>query len=240
MENLVLNSNGQPVTNSLLVAQKFERRHSDVIKSIEKLLANEKVRRLFISTTYVDDQSKERPMYIMDRDGFTVLTMGFNGEKALEFKLDYINAFNEMEKRLKEQQNLSPAEMLLKQCQIMVEQEKRISNVENKVNMLIQDKLSVSEELKSLPVSTEEVPEMALRDKVRLLVNKYCAATGAIQNEVWNKVYTTLYYTYHIAVKSYAKVKKNETWIEVAERIGCLDKMYIIVSNLIKQRGLVA
>ena len=241
MENLVLNSNGKPVTNSLLVAEKFSKQHKHVLDAIRNIINSaENSAQFFLLSSYKDSSGKENPMFVMDRDGFTLLVMGFTGKEALQFKLEFINAFNEMEKQLKEQQNLSPAEMLLRQCQVMVEQEKRISSVESKVNMLIEEKASISEELKSLPVSTEELPEMSLRDQVRLLVNKYCAATGAIQNDVWNKVYTTLYYNYHIAVKSYAKVKKNETWIEVAERIGCLDKMFVIVSNLVKQRGLVA
>ena len=41
------------------------------------------------------------PMYVMNRDGFTLLAMGFTGEKALKFKLDYINAFNQMEETIK-------------------------------------------------------------------------------------------------------------------------------------------
>lgn len=41
-------------------------------------------------------------MYIMNRDGFSLLAMGFTGKKALEWKLKYINAFNEMERQLRE------------------------------------------------------------------------------------------------------------------------------------------
>ena len=37
----------------------------------------------------------------MDRDGFSLLVMGFTGKKALEWKLKYIDAFNQMEETLK-------------------------------------------------------------------------------------------------------------------------------------------
>ena len=99
--NLVLVKNDQVVTTSLVVSQIFEKRHSDVIRQIHKLiLANAKVRRLFVSSNYIDEQGKSRVMFVMNRDGFSLLAMGFTGVKALEFKLAYINAFNEMERKL--------------------------------------------------------------------------------------------------------------------------------------------
>ena len=99
--NLVLVKNDQVVTTSLVVSQIFEKRHSDVIRQIQKLiLANAKVRRLFVSSNYIDEQGKSRVMFVMNRDGFSLLAMGFTGVKALEFKLAYINAFNEMERKL--------------------------------------------------------------------------------------------------------------------------------------------
>ena len=47
-------------------------------------------------------------MYLMDRDGFSFLAMGFTGEKADTWKLDFIDAFNAMENKLKliEQQEI--------------------------------------------------------------------------------------------------------------------------------------
>lgn len=100
---LVEVKNRQAVTTSQLIAAKFNKRHSDLVRSISNLiLANAKLRSLYQSTSYVDEQGKKRPLYIMGRDGFTLLVMGFTGQQALDFKLDYINAFNEMEKSLVE------------------------------------------------------------------------------------------------------------------------------------------
>ena len=67
---------------------------------------------MFMQTSYSNEQGKKQPMYIMDRDGFTLLVMGFTGKDSLEFKLEYINAFNEMERRLHEAERtntISPA-----------------------------------------------------------------------------------------------------------------------------------
>ncbi|CDC89772.1 Rha family transcriptional regulator [Bacteroides faecis] len=106
-------SEGQPLTNSVLVAEKFGKVHKNVIRTIQGLITtaqncavliaeNSAVRKMFVETTYLNEQNKEQPMYVMNRDGFTLLAMGFTGKKALQFKLDYIEAFNKMEKAIKE------------------------------------------------------------------------------------------------------------------------------------------
>ena len=106
-------SEGQPLTNSVLVAEKFGKVHKNVIRTIQGLITtaqncavltaeNSAVRNMFVETTYLNEQNKEQPMYVMNRDGFTLLAMGFTGKKALQFKLDYIKAFNKMEKAVKE------------------------------------------------------------------------------------------------------------------------------------------
>ena len=102
--------NDQVITTSLLVAETFEKEHRNVLKSIRKLMSatNVAVAQMFDETTYVNEQGKEQPMFFMNRDGFTLLAMGFSGEKALKFKVDYINAFNAMEAELKSQKPALP------------------------------------------------------------------------------------------------------------------------------------
>jgi phage anti-repressor protein len=141
--------------------------------------------------------------------------------------------FIDCEKKLKgDIKPLSPAEQLLRQAQLMVDHEKRLNRVENQVSALVQRQAEAEAELKALPVSSEEVPEISLRDKIRLLVNRHCSASGINQRTVWDNIYQTLYYNYHVPIKSYHKLSKSETWLEVAERKGHLNKIYAIASNL--------
>jgi len=104
MEELVKrNENGQAITSSLLVAQKFGKEHKHVIESIRELLRtaeNSALLSMFVESTYLTVQNKEMPMFIMNRDGFNLLTMGFTGVKALNYKLEFIEAFNKMEAML--------------------------------------------------------------------------------------------------------------------------------------------
>lgn len=87
------------------VAQDFEKRHSDVLESIERLQtqmhSTENSAEYFMPETYRDASGKQNKEYLLTRDGFSLLVMGFTGEKALAWKLKYIRAFNAMETMLK-------------------------------------------------------------------------------------------------------------------------------------------
>ena len=152
--------------------------------------------------------------------------------------------FIEIEKQYT-QEVLSPAEALLRQVQMMVDHEKKLNALkqrtdvmEDKLNSIMEVRRNTEMELRALPVSVDALPEMGLRDKVRLLVNRYCNACNVAQQTVWDHVYQTLYYTYHVAIKQYTKESKQESWLDVAERKGHMDKIYIIVSNMLKRKGL--
>lgn len=103
MENeLVIMHDRQAVTSSLQVAETFEKQHKNIIRDIDKLLesgGSKLSREMFAKGAYAN-RGKQYPMYYMNRDGFTLLAMGFNGKKAMQFKLKYIEAFNSMEKQL--------------------------------------------------------------------------------------------------------------------------------------------
>lgn len=105
--NLIQVKENETVTTSLIVAEKFNKNHYDVTRKIESLISDieETVKlqspRLFEKSEYITSQNKSAPMYFINRDGFTLLAMGFTGKEALEWKLRYIQAFNEMEKRLR-------------------------------------------------------------------------------------------------------------------------------------------
>lgn len=100
MNELVIMHNKQAVTTSLRVAEVFGKDHKNVIQSIENLAAEKSAAKFFAEATY-DNRGKQYPMYYMNRDGFTLLAMGFTGKKALQFKIKYIQAFNSMEATLK-------------------------------------------------------------------------------------------------------------------------------------------
>ena len=101
---LVVIQNRQAVTTSLQVAESFEKRHDHILRDIEALKKDvPNFGEMFHESETPDSYKRMRKTYYMNRDGFTLLAMGFNGKKALEFKLKYIQAFNQMEQTLLEQ-----------------------------------------------------------------------------------------------------------------------------------------
>ena len=102
MNELIYLKNNEAVCSSLDVAEKFHKSHKNVLRNIDNLLKNEGVKNMFFKGQYHDEKNEKRPMYYMNRDGFSLLVMGFTGKKALEWKLQYIKAFNNMEAFIRE------------------------------------------------------------------------------------------------------------------------------------------
>lgn len=96
-----LNKEEVTVVKSLDIADTFDKRHADVLRDIDKLECSTEFReRNFALSYYKSAQNKSCPMYLISRDGFTLLVMGYTGEKAMKFKEAYIKQFNAMEKIL--------------------------------------------------------------------------------------------------------------------------------------------
>ena len=114
MNDIILSmQNGEPVVSSRQIAENFDKNHRDVLRAVDNL--KEDVRnfaQMFFESTEPDSYGREQRAYLMNRDGFTLLAMGFTGKAALEWKLKYIAAFNEMEKKLTEQPQLTRSQLL--------------------------------------------------------------------------------------------------------------------------------
>ena len=93
--------------DSLFVAEFFEKNHKEVLRDIRKItdptsgLSEEFRQRNFAPSSYTNNQNKKQPCYCMTRDGFTMLAMGYTGQKAMKFKELYIRRFNEMDAFIK-------------------------------------------------------------------------------------------------------------------------------------------
>lgn len=106
MDNLVEIRDNHIVVSTVQIANKFEKEHRTVLRLLSTKLCSANGDRLsqhFFKSSYKDDSGKSNVMYLMDRDGFCFLVMGFTGEKADKWKLDFIDAFNTMEAKLNQQ-----------------------------------------------------------------------------------------------------------------------------------------
>ncbi|EAJ5287859.1 hypothetical protein DBC39_00485 [Campylobacter coli] len=94
-------ANDQVTTTSLDIAAVFNKRHDNIIAKIETFPKDSFTDLNFKASKYIDSTGRILPCYKITRDAFSLLVMGFTGEKAYKWKIEFIKAFNEMEKRLR-------------------------------------------------------------------------------------------------------------------------------------------
>ena len=145
----IQNQQGKLTVSSRGVAENFEKEHTKVIRAIEDLIGGiaKNVDTLFIETEYQHEQNKQvYKEYLLTRDGFSLLVMGFTGAKALEWKLKYIEAFNQMEEEIKKGitlEGLSPQLQLLigierkqkEHDKALIDTNNRIDNIKDIVSL---------------------------------------------------------------------------------------------------------
>ena len=137
MNDLVIMKSRKALTTSLKVAETFGKNHRNVLRSIKNLTAqNCAVKKMFAESNYVNDRGQEQPMYYMNRDGFTLLAMGFTGRDAMKFKLEYIEAFNRMDELIRNESSLpqTPEEQLQLTMVVTNRLVKRVGKVEARVD----------------------------------------------------------------------------------------------------------
>lgn len=133
----LVSRDGSIFANSLEVASVFGKEHAKVIRSIESM--SKRGQSNFGVTSYIDGSNRNQKMYEMNRDGFMFLTMGFTGEKAENWKLDLIDAFNEMERQIKEPKILTIPEQIALLAQGTQLIEHKVDEIKNEVELLKND-----------------------------------------------------------------------------------------------------
>ena len=92
---------GKAFTDSLSISETFGKLHKDVIRIIRRFPKDDFGQRNFTPSSYLNAQGKSQPMYNITRDGFSMLVMGFTGQNAYKWKVQFIEAFNLMEQKLR-------------------------------------------------------------------------------------------------------------------------------------------
>ncbi|EQA6207240.1 Rha family transcriptional regulator [Campylobacter coli] len=147
--------------NSLDLAKVFNKNHRHILQTTKNQPQNDFTESNFILSTYKDKKGELRPCYNLTRDGFSLLVMGFTGEKAYKWKVEFIKAFNEMEKRLKnleqeKMQKLAFHQSLGYKSQLKQQKE----HYENKIKALQYDLENKNELSFKRKLSKEELLEL--------------------------------------------------------------------------------
>lgn len=184
MDELVIMQNEQAVTTSLKVAEVFGKRHDNVMKSIKSLIAENLtpnflgVGNMFVESTYLNKQKHEQPMFYMNRDGFTLLAMGFTGKKAMQFKLKYIDAFNKMESIVKKENQFAMPQTFGEALQLAADQQKLIEKNQPKVEYYDQQMrnpglMTVTEIAKDFGLSATKLNKFLERKHIQFRQGKH-------------------------------------------------------------------
>lgn len=152
MENLVIMKDQQPVTTSLQVAEAFDKQHKDVLEAIDTKIQSAEnsahYQNMFAEGDYKDSRGRNQRLYYMNRDGFTFIAFGFTGRKADDFKLKYIEAFNQMEDHIKQQPQIpdTPRGLALLALAANEEASKRIDEIDERLVDIEENKLITTED----------------------------------------------------------------------------------------------
>lgn len=195
----ILNQDGQLAVTSRQVAEDFEKRHADVIEKIEEIIKTENsVMTMFIESSYKAGTGKSYKEYLITRDGFSLLVMGFTGSKALQWKLKYIEAFNKMEEHIKGQtlntSELSPElQMFNKMFQALANNEleqKRIKFEIEKTNEKVEETKEEIQGIRDVVAINSTDWKLSCKN----LITKIAYQIGGIShiNDVYKEVYSTL------------------------------------------------
>lgn len=183
IEEIILKSkDGKILASSREIAERFEKEHKHVLRDIKNLTAqNWTVKNMFIESKYENSRGRIYPEYLLDRDGFSLLVMGFTGDKALEWKIKYIDAFNKMENRLKEQNSrLLPGsykEALLQLIQQIEDNERLLDEVDRYTRFLCDKTELLKKSELATKLDTNPVTLASLLKKLNIYTPKNCKLT---------------------------------------------------------------
>ena len=207
IRNFCVGGKEVPAVTSLQVAESFEKEHKNVLRDIEAILPQvpENFRKLNFELSEYTIQNPltggtlPKPMYLLTKDAFTLLTMGYSGGKAMAFKVAYIARFNEMEEQIKNAVALpnfsNPAEAARAWAVEYEAKQKALETVEQQKPMVmvaeerIEKKgcLSITDVTKSLGLKRGEITNWA---KAKGFIHKrLCEVNKA--GEEYFKVYST-------------------------------------------------
>lgn len=188
MNDLLTISNGQPTASSRDIAEHFGKRHDHVLRDIETLgkdLPN--FGEMFFDTEIPDSYGRPQRAYLMNRDGFTLLAMGFTGKEALEWKVRYMNAFNAMEQEIRNPKPMTANEMFAMQAQINLESERKLAALEGKVEKTSNAVMTALNTFAAPPTDEER-----WRDEMNRRVRAMCEEYGLNYHATIGDMYAEL------------------------------------------------
>jgi len=247
MGNLVFIQNDQVLTDSLTIAEVFGKEHKNVKRDIENTISNidilktsEEARGLGIDFSslkferceYKAANGQIYTKFLLNFDAFMLVTMGYTTQRAMLVKVRYINEFNRMKEALQKQlQPKTQAEMLLMYAQQLVEQERRMKQIEEQVEV-------VKHRLDNIDnINTIGDPQQRLNAMIRL----YALQNGLSFPKAWadfRDAFNTAYRTnLTLRMNNYKRTtgKRKITMPEYLSEVGQLEDAIRVADKLLNR-----
>ncbi len=207
IEVSLISKDGKVFATSLDVAKVFEKEHKNVLRDVSNM--SERARLNFELKSYLSLNNKEMPMYEMNRDGFSFLVMGFTGEKAENFKLDFIDGFNQMENALREQQSmvhLTPQSFTMK---AIAEMANSFLGVENQIKE-VKGEIAELKNSTTIDYAQQQKIQKQIAIRVAELRNTH-SLESSYQRKIFQGLHRVLKEVFQVgSYKDIAKVRFNE------------------------------
>lgn len=211
----ISNKEGQLVVTSRQIAEDFEKQHKDVLETIRNLTAeNSAVKNIMIESSY-DSRGKQYPEYLLTRDGFSLLVMGFTGPKALSWKLKYIEAFNKMEESLKESKPQTIEDLIIMQAQSIKNLKQQVTEA-NSMALKANEKVEeTKQEVQAIREAVTLEPNQWRKDTANL-INKIATKLGGFEHikPIRDEAYNLLNNTYGVKLKTRLDNKRKNMALE--------------------------
>lgn len=199
---LVFIDNSKPVTDSLTVSEVFNKTHDKVLRDIRNLGCSEEFRLTnFGESFYLNGQGRETPKVILTEQGFTMLAMGYTGQKAMEFKEKYIEAFHNMRTEIdrKKVVPLSERQALVQTLRLTAELADEMDEVREEVKAIRE---AVEEQ-----ITIDHGEQRKIQKAVARRVYEMCSEDHSTR-ELFPQLYREIKDRW--AVASYRDVRRNE------------------------------
>lgn len=231
----VIDFKGQNVIESRMVAEMIEMRHTDLLRKIKgyaEILENAKLRsqNFFIPNTYkVDGNNKTYDCYLLTKQGCEMVANKLTGEKGVLFSAEYVQAFNEMEQRVRLGEL---ADNPMKVLELMFSAQK---NTDKKVDELNDDFQYFKKDLPLLPVECEDVQKAVRQLGTRLLGGHGSPAysDSSIRQSVYADIGREIKHKFN--VRSYKAIKRK--YLDDVNRIIERYECPIELLELIKEKN---
>lgn len=253
MNDIILSTqNGEPVASSRQIAESFGKEHKHVLRDIENLIGGESkigLSSMFFKSEYISAQNKKLPEYLMNRDGFSLLVMGFTGKEALEWKLKYIQAFNEMEKQLAQRPQIQVGNSL-QALNLLVQSLNEQQDAMNRLQVNVDAQSAAIEKLEEQnelnrqaftmnPGNWRENATAVVGSIVRKKTGGEMKGSGPVYEEVWNEIYGMMKSEFHKDMKRRKMnlekefPKRKFSNLEVIDRAGDRNQLISILQSVL-------